>query len=235
MASVLHALVVAVYTAGVAFAKTPEGFRAIPDAYHGNSQHHRANGAHHISTQANTQEARQTPIPLYNMNRVRGVYLDGKPVVAGVSQAVPLTPIGQPNAVVDSPRSKSIFGVPGIVAPVQSQGIEYYDDFVNGAPFSAGSPAASAYIPTAPYPASVYGRPPFWIRLQRWNPFSRYYRATYTIGAPEYPNLPSYGYVVPPVMVIPARPVSTLEPIHPTRVSTNSQTLVTSQRRYGRR
>lgn len=63
----------------------------------------------------------------------------------------------------------------------------------------------------------------------------RYYRATYTIGAPEYPNLPSYGYVVPPVMVIPARPVSTLEPIHPTRVSTNSQTLVTSQRRYGRR
>lgn len=76
-------------------------------------------------------------------------------------------------AVVDSPRSKSIFGVPGIVAPVQSQGIEYYDDFVNGAPFSAGSPAASAYIPTAPYPASVYGRPPFWIRLQRWNPFSR--------------------------------------------------------------
>lgn len=44
---------------------------------------------------------------------------------------------------------------------------EYYDDFTPVTP-------SSAYIPTAPYPASIYGRPPFWVRLQRWNPFSRF-------------------------------------------------------------
>ncbi|OQR77338.1 hypothetical protein BIW11_07165, partial [Tropilaelaps mercedesae] len=178
-------------------------------------------------------EPRQVPVPLHDFTRVRGVYVNGKPVVPGISQAVPLTPIKNLNSFTDPAQSKPLYGAPGIIAPVQPASPEYYDDFAVGTSFPAGSPSASPYIPTAPYPTSVYGRPPFWVRLQRWNPFSRYYRTTYTIGAPEYPSLPPYGYVVPPVMVIPAGPTSKLEPVYSPLFRTNSASSATSQSGYG--
>ncbi|XP_003746556.1 uncharacterized protein LOC100907819 [Galendromus occidentalis] len=211
---------------GMVSAKPPEGYRASLDTYHNhNHLHHqqqqsqplRQNHAQHhglehgqLPAQQPLQDSRAAQlVPLHDVNRVRGVYVNGKPVVAGVPQAVSLTPVKhQPQA-----QAKAPYDLPIPAA-------EYYDEIP---PYSGPQ---SAYIPTAPYPASIYGRPPFWVRLQRWNPFSRLYRTTYTVGAPEYS--PAYGYVVPPLMVLPTPPNSKIEPVY-------SQPLnqpPTPQRRY---